>query len=157
MQNPTIVHSTFVIERNYPTSLERVYAAFTDPAKKVRWFAHGEQTDVQDFTMDFRVGGTERTSWRFKESSRFPGVTLINEGVYEDIVPHKRIVIASSMTLGDHRMSVSLNSYEFLAAESGTDVILTHQGAFFEGSDGPQMREQGWRKIMESLAAELAR
>lgn len=157
MPNPSVVHSTFVIERNYPVSLDRVYAAFTDPQKKVRWFAQGGQTEVENFTMDFQVGGAERTSWRFKEGSRFPGVALVNEGVYEDIVPNKRIVIASSMIIGDHRMSASLITFEFLPAESGTDLIVTHQGAFFEGSDGPQMREEGWRKIMERLDAELAR
>jgi len=157
MPNPTVIHSTFVIERNYPAPLERVYAAFTDPEKKVRWFAQGGQTEVEKFEMDFRAGGTERTSWRFREGSRFPGVALVNEGVYQDIVPNKRIVMASNMTIGDHRMSASLMTFEFLLTESGTDLIVTHQGAFFEGSDGPQMREEGWRKIIERLDAELAR
>ena len=157
MPNPTVIHSTFAIERNYPAPIERVYGAFTDPQRKVRWFAQGGQTEVEGFDMDFRVGGEERTSWRFREGSRFPGVALVNEGVYQDIVPGKRIVIASHMVIGDHRMSASLTTFEFLAAESGTDLIVTHQGAFFEGSDGPQMREEGWRKIIERLDAELAR
>ncbi|HKF57082.1 MAG TPA: hypothetical protein VKJ45_16605 [Blastocatellia bacterium] len=39
-----------------------------------------------------------------------------------------------------------------LPSETGTDLILTHQGAFFEGADGPAMREQGWKKLMENLA-----
>ena len=40
--------------------------------------------------------------------------------------------------------------------EVGTDLIVTHQGAFFEGSDGAQMREQGWRKLLDKLTKELA-
>ena len=28
--------------------------------------------------------------------------------------------------------------------------------AFFEGADGPEMREGGWRKLLEKLDAELA-
>jgi hypothetical protein len=40
--------------------------------------------------------------------------------------------------------------------EKGTDLILTHQAAFFEGADGPKMRQDGWRKLLEKLAKELA-
>jgi uncharacterized protein YndB with AHSA1/START domain len=46
---------------------------------------------------------------------------------------------------------------EFLATETGTDLICTHQSAFFEGSDGPQIREAGWKALLEKLGKELAR
>jgi uncharacterized protein YndB with AHSA1/START domain len=46
---------------------------------------------------------------------------------------------------------------EFLATEKGTDLICTHQGAFFEGADGPQIREAGWRQLLDQLAHELTR
>jgi hypothetical protein len=45
-----------------------------------------------------------------------------------------------------------LLTVEFLPSETGTDLILTHQGAFFEGADGPEMRAVGWRKLLERLA-----
>jgi hypothetical protein len=44
-----------------------------------------------------------------------------------------------------------------LPTEKGTDLIFTEQAAFFEGADGPQMREAGWRELLEALARELAR
>ena len=47
------------------------------------------------------------------------------------------------MTLGDKRISAALVTIELLPTGKGTDLICTHQGAFFEGSDGPQMREAG--------------
>ena len=72
-------------------------------------------------------------------------------------MPDRRIVTASTMPLGDRRISASLVTLEFLPAENGTDLICTHQGAFFEGADGPQMREGGWRHLLEQLARELAR
>ena len=81
----------------------------------------------------------------------------MNHTTYQDIVPNRRIVFAYTMTIGDRRMSASLATFEFVPADQGTDLIFTQQGAFFEGADGPQMREEGWRKLLEKLAAELAR
>jgi uncharacterized protein YndB with AHSA1/START domain len=77
---------------------------------------------------------------------------LINEGSYQDIVPNRRIVTASTMTLGERRISASLVTVELLPSEDGTELILTHQAAFFEGADGPQMREAGWRQLLDRLA-----
>ena len=157
MQEPAVVHSTFVIERSFPTSPERVFAAFTDPAKKRRWFAEGGDHDIDEFTSEFRVGGTEKLRYRLGKSTPFPGVELINESRYQDIVPGQRIVTAATMDLGGKRISVSLVTYEFVKTEKGTDLILTHQGTFFEGSGGPELREIGWKKLLDNLAAEVAR
>ena len=157
MAEQSVIHSTFVIERSYPKPPERVFSAFADAAKKRRWFAEGESHEVEEFEMDFRVGGTERARYRFKEGTPFPGVALANEGSYQDIVPNRRVVTASTMTLGDRRISASLVTVEFLPTDKGTDLICTHQGAFFEGADGPQIREAGWRHLLEQLAKELAR
>jgi uncharacterized protein YndB with AHSA1/START domain len=157
MQEQSVIHSTFVIERSYPKPPERVFSAFADAAKKRRWFAEGENHDVEEFEMDFRVGGAERIRYRFKEGTPFPGVALTNEGRYQDIVLNRRLVTASTMTLGDKRFSASLVTVEFLPADQGTVLICTHQGAFFEGADGPQMREAGWRHLLEQLAKELTR
>lgn len=157
MQDRSVTHSTFVIERSYPAKLERVFAAFADPAKKRRWFAEGSSHhDVEEYQMDFRVGGSERASYRFKSGTPFAGTVFTNNAIHQDIVPNRRVVLASTMTLGDKRISASLATFEFLPTGKGTDLIFTHQGAFFEGSDGPQMREEGWRKLLERLAKELA-
>lgn len=107
--------------------------------------------------MDFRVGGTERLHFRMGPDTPLPGVALTSETVYQDIVPDKRIVSAYTMTIGDHRMSSSLLTFEFLPLAQGTELRCTHQGAFFEGSDGPQMREQGWRSLIARLTEELQR
>ena len=150
MKERSVTHATFTIERSYPSAPQRVFAAFSDPAKKRRWFAEGEEFEVNSFTMDFRVGGVERSSFRVQ------GMECVNNTFYTDIVPDRRIVIAYTMTLGGKRISSSQATVELLPAEKGTDLVFTEQAAFFEGADGPQMRQEGWTKLLESLAREMA-
>jgi uncharacterized protein YndB with AHSA1/START domain len=155
MKEQSVIHSTFVIERNYPKPPETVFAAFADARKKRRWFGESETHDVEQFDMDFRVGGGELFRYRFKEGTMFPGVVLTSDGHYLDIVPNRRLVTASTMALGDRRFSASLVTMEFLPTQTGTDLICVHQGAFFEGSDGPAMREVGWKALFDRLETEM--
>src|SRR5580704_1801331 len=114
MEEQSVIHNTFVIERNYPKSPECVFAAFADAAKKRRWFAERDNHETGEFEMDFRVGGSEVTRSRLGAETPFPGVALTNEASYQDIIPNRRIVTASTMTLGDKRISASLVTFEFL-------------------------------------------
>jgi uncharacterized protein YndB with AHSA1/START domain len=157
MEEQSTIHSTFVIERAYPKPPERVYSAFADPAKKRRWFAEGDHHELEEFEMDFRVGGIERFRYRFKAGTPFPGVAVTYEGSHQDILPNRRVVTVSTMTIGEKRISAALVTVEFLPTEQGTDLICTHQGTFFEGADGPQIREAGWRLLFEQLAKEVSR
>jgi uncharacterized protein YndB with AHSA1/START domain len=158
MEHQSAIHSTFVIERTYPVTPERVFAAFADPAKKRRWFVEGDHHQVEHYELDFRVGGKERASFRFnKEGTPVNGLTFTNETSYQNIVPNRRVVFASTMSVGDKCISASLGTVEFLPSEKGTDLIFTHQGAFFEGADGPEMREEGWRKLLARLTDEFPR
>src|SRR4051794_4968049 len=96
--NTPAVHNTFVIERNYPHNPERVFAAFAEPAQKRVWYAEGGH-QIDEFDMDFRVGGSERYRYHFEEGHPIAGSDIVNDGSYHDIVPESRIVMTTKMSL----------------------------------------------------------
>jgi uncharacterized protein YndB with AHSA1/START domain len=157
MEQQAVVHNTFVVERAYPVPPERVFAAFSDPAKKRRWYAEAESKQIESYDMDFRVGGKEHYASGFKEGHPLAGHTLKSENIYRSIVPNRRMIFTSTMALEEKCFSISLGTVELLPSEKGTDLILTFQSAFLEGADGPEMREAGWRGLLDKLAGELAR
>jgi uncharacterized protein YndB with AHSA1/START domain len=152
--SPT-VHGNFTVERHYRAAPARVFAAFADPAKKKSWFAVSDSHEITAFESDFRVGGVETLHYRFGPDTPFPGAELTNDGIYHDIVPEQRIVSSSHMSLAGRRVSVALVTIELTPEGDGTDVTCTFQGAFFEGSDGPEMRKGGWEKLFDRLGENL--
>ncbi len=155
MEQPKVVHSTFTLERKFPKPPEVVFAAFSDPAKLRRWFADSKAHETEEFTVDFRVGGEEYLRYKMI-GGPVAGLTVVNKGSYQVIVPNERIVTATTMSVEGRPISASQVTIELLSTSEGTDLICTHQGAFFESADGPQLREQGFRVLMDKLAAVLA-
>ena len=152
MKERSVTHSTFVIERSYPVTPQKVFAAFADPAKKRRWFAPDPAERMEEFEMDFRVGGSERKRFTFNA-----GTVCENRTIYQDIQTDRRIVFAYTMSVGDHCFSASLSTVELFPTEKGTDMIFTEQAAFFEASDGPEIREKGWSLLLDRMGSELVR
>lgn len=148
-------HSTFILERSYPQPPDRVFAAFSQPARKRRWYAEGDH-EIQEYEMEFRIGGGERLHYRFKEGHPIAGAEINNESTYQDIVSEQRIVITQKMSLNEKPISITLVTFEFVASGTGTDLVLTNQGTFLDWPEGAQMIEHGWRGLLESLGKHLA-
>jgi uncharacterized protein YndB with AHSA1/START domain len=144
-------HATIILERKFAVPPERVFAAFADPAKKRKWFTEGEGFKIDSYELDFRVGGREITRMHFSD---FPACT--NDTYFLVIVPNHRIVIAYTMTMDNHAFSSSQATFELIAGEDGTTLVFTEQAAFFEKSDGPKLREDGWRQLFDQLARAIA-
>lgn len=149
--SPSIIHKSFVIERTYPTPAARVFHAHADPDKKRRWFAEGEGFVVDGFTLDFQVGGFERARFRFGND----GPPMTYDGVFLDIVPNERIVIAYAMTIGGTPMSSSLSTIELVPNGTSTLLRFTEHTAFVDGNDSSSGRREGSLGLLEALAREL--
>jgi uncharacterized protein YndB with AHSA1/START domain len=149
MNKRSVAHATFTVERTYEASPARVFAAWADPAAKARWFGPEESGEYE---LDFRIDGRE-----INRGNGPDGEVYTYDARYRDIVPDERIVYAYDMYRDETRISVSLATVEFKPQGDGTRLVFTGQGAFLDGQDKPEYREDGTGQLLDSLAAELER
>jgi uncharacterized protein YndB with AHSA1/START domain len=147
-----VVHRTLSVERAYPAPPARVFAAFADPETKRLWFAEGPGFEVDEFALDFRVGGFERTRFR-----SVGGAPVRNDTLFLDIVPDERIVFAYALTAEEVRASAALTTVELAADGGGTRLLLTEQVAFLDGVDGTASRQRGWGALLDRLGDAIRR
>jgi len=139
------MQSTFVIERSYDASPQRVFDAWADPAAKARWFGPSDKPD-DAHSLDFRVGGREHLTVQIPD-----GPTFSFDAVYQDIVPGQRIIYAYDMHNGDVRISVSLATVEIEANDDGARLTLTEHGVYLDGHDTHEQREHGTSALIDTL------
>ena len=77
-----------MIERFYSASPKRVYAAWSDPVAKRSWFVEGEGWDIQSYDIDFREGGSEKSTYGFRRGEEMFGekTAFSNETVFNEIM-----------------------------------------------------------------------
>lgn len=150
MTDRSVTHATFVLEHAYPVPPARVFDAWADPGVKTRWFTGALDPAAAPMKVDFRVGGTEQTVSRTDGGS-----VVVYEGLFRDIVPGERIVVANWIDVDGQRISVSQFTAEFRAEGNGTRLVVTEQGAYLDGHDSPDSRAIGIRAQLQALAAEL--
>lgn len=152
MTIPSVSHSTFVIERSFAAPVARVFAAWSDPAKKQRWFACHDDWKTVDYQLDFRQGGVE-----INDATERDGTLHAFKAHYLDLVPNERIVYAYEMSVGGTRVSASLVSVVFAAVGAKTRMTFTEQVAFLDGHGDAQLaeRREGTELGLARIDAEL--
>ena len=150
MTERSVIHDTFTIERTYPATPSRVFAAFASEEAKSSWGDTGDLEPAGDGSteFDFRVGGRERFSHKWQDTNyRY-------DALYYDIVPDQRIVYSYEMYANDVRISVSVTTIEFGKSGDGTTLTWTEQGAYLDGIDGPEapgLRRGGTAEMLDGL------
>lgn len=143
MNEHSVKHDSFFIERNYNASLSKVFAAWTDPSVKANWFAKADE-------FDFRVGGRE-----IIRGSSPEGTVYTSVATYQEIVPENRMVYTLSIDMGETRISVSVITVEFKSESAGTQLIYTEQCAFLDGLDSLEDHKLGAKDFLDKLDTEL--
>jgi uncharacterized protein YndB with AHSA1/START domain len=146
MPERSVTHHTFSLDRSYDVPPSRVFAAWADQTEKRRWWAGGDDS----LELDFQIGGRE-VSEGTVEDMRYR-----YEAVYQDIVPDERIIYTYEMHLNDTRTSVSVATVELKADGDGTKLTFTEQGAFLDGLDSGELRENGTGSLLGFLDSYLA-
>ncbi len=141
----TVTHSSFVIEREFAAAPARVFAGYATKEQKAKWFGD-PAFPPSSWELDFREGGRE------VETGEFHGKISTFDAVYHDIVDNERIVFSYTMHYGGEKLSASLQSIELIPTATGTRLVLTEHGAYFDGNDNPGAREEGTRGLLEALA-----
>ena len=148
----SVVHASFTITRRWNARSARVFAAFADEQQKAKWFARGEGLELVSRSFDFRVGGKENASGRWKT-----GMVSHFDAVYHDIVPDQRIIYSYVMHLDDRKISVSQACIEITPDGEGARLVLTEHGDFLDGYDDAGSREHGTNFLMDALEKSLAK
>ncbi|KQV48199.1 hypothetical protein ASC95_19800 [Pelomonas sp. Root1217] len=150
MTTTPAVHTSFVLERRFKASAARVFAAWADPATKLRWSDCHAETNATEFSMDFRPGGQE--TYR---SALPDGTQLAVDKVFLDIVPNARIVFAYSMAADGRALSASLVTVELANTPAGSTLKLTEQLVYLDGHQDLAQRRRGTEEGLDRLLLEV--
>jgi uncharacterized protein YndB with AHSA1/START domain len=145
-----VTHASFTIERDFPQPRSRVFAAWSDPVIRKRWFMDDPNFAVSEYKPDFRIGGREQG--RFSQDGK---LFYHNDTIIWHIVPDRRIVLSYTMGTNAGPFSASLVTVEITPKGSGSHLLFTEQAAFFDNADGPEKRKAGWMELIGKMAKEI--
>ena len=136
------------VRQTFPTDVERVFRAWSQPEEMRRWFSPvGFTTHFAE--ADVRPGGRYRIGMRPPE-----GDTVVATGVYREVSPPERLVFTWMWEEGQAgHAGETLVTVEFRPVPGGTEVVLTHE--LLPDDAAAEMHRQGWIACLASLAAEL--
>lgn len=146
----SLAHAGFTLERQYPSPIDDVWAAFAVESRKKAWFGEDASWAIGEWSFDFRVGGRDVAEGTFHDgpNSRY-------EAVYTSIVERQRIVTTYNMWIDGNHISTSVATYEFERLDGGTRLTHTEHGVHLDGFDTGEQRESGTIELLASLGRYL--
>jgi uncharacterized protein YndB with AHSA1/START domain len=152
-----------VLERVVDVPPDRVWAAWTEPKRLVKWFTPAPWTTTE-CEIDLRPGGIFRTVMRSPEGESFPNV-----GCYLEVVPRERLVWTDVLLAGfrpapvsggDGHCVVGFTAAILLAPEGkGTryTAVVLHRDPEGRRRHEEMGFHEGWGKALDQLVEEARR
>jgi uncharacterized protein YndB with AHSA1/START domain len=140
------IKPSLTLKRRINAAPEKVYAAWTEPEKIVKWFGP-DAGPVKHAEADVRVGGRYAVNF-FTEDGEEHYVS----GVYQEVVPNQRLMFTWAWRSTPERES--LVTVLIRPEGDGSVLTLIHEHFFDEAArDG---HEKGWSGCLEKLVRYLA-
>jgi uncharacterized protein YndB with AHSA1/START domain len=144
---------SLTINHHFNHTPEKVFAAFSNPAIKEKWFTGPKGGESLERAIDVKTGGSEVL--KFKHPS---GMITHFIARYHAVEANKRIVYSYDLMINEKHYSTSLAVVELAAAAKGTDMVFTEHVAWHDGTsrdDGLASREKGTRWQFDRVAEVL--
>jgi uncharacterized protein YndB with AHSA1/START domain len=142
-----VTRPSLTLKRRLNAAPAKVFAAWTDPEKIVRWFGGpGARADSFQAEIDARPGGRFRVSFSTADEHYEVG------GVYREVLPNARLVFSWAWHSTPERESQV--TVVLTPDGDGTLLTLTHEQLFDQAArDGHQ---RGWLVCLDKLENILA-
>lgn len=140
-QPDTPVKPSLTLKRRLNAPAEKVFAAWTDPEKIVKWFGP-DSGPVTRAETDLRVGGRYTIAFNTESGERHQV-----GGIYREIVPNERLVFTWAWHTTPERES--LVTITVKPDGAGSILTLLHEKFFDEAArDG---HKRGWGGSLDKL------
>ena len=140
------IRPSLTFKRRLNAAPEKVYAAWTDPKKIVKWFGP-EQIETMSAQADARVGGRFRIVMRSSDGEEHDV-----GGVYREVVPNEKLVFTWAWRSTPERES--LVTVLIKPDGGGSLLTLTHEQFFHETAR--DHHKSGWIGCLNKLERYLA-
>lgn len=141
LTKPSLTKPSLTIKRRFNASPAKVFAAWTDAQKMIRWM--GPPSIIRcEAENDLRVGG------RYHIKMVVPNDEHNVSGVYREIVPNEKVVFTWAWKSTPERES--LVTVTIKPDGDGSLMTLLHEQFFDEAAR--DNHNKGWTAIMDRLA-----
>lgn len=149
-----VLFDSFEIAETFACTVEKLFAAFTDPMTKRGWYADGGHSathETLDYSLDSRVGGKEIFRIVLNDKTPVPGLQVDMESEFVARIDNALLVCRTRMITGGKVVSIANEAFEFATEGDKASLKLTQQGAYLDGSDGPLLRRNGHEQLLAGL------
>jgi uncharacterized protein YndB with AHSA1/START domain len=137
---------SLTLKRHIKATPDRVFAAWTEPEKILRWFGP-DSGPVKEATADVRVGGRYAVTFHTEDGEQHHV-----SGHYREVVPNAKLVFTWAWRTMPERESL----VTILIKPDGAGSLLTliHEQFFDEAAR--DRHRQGWSSCLDKLERYLA-